>query len=60
MEFKQLSVKNFLVFGDKLQTLKLDKRGLVLIDGNNEDASGFHSNGSGKSCLLYTSPSPRD
>lgn len=56
MEFKQLSVKNFLVFGDKLQTLKLDKRGLVLIDGNNEDASGFHSNGSGKSSLLSAIP----
>lgn len=52
MQFKELTLRNFLVFGDETQTIQLDKQGLVLIDGDNEDANSFQSNGSGKSSLL--------
>lgn len=56
MKFKRISVRNFLVFGDKPQVVNLDHQGLILIDGTNEDANSFQSNGSGKSSILSAIP----
>ena len=52
MKFKEISIRNFLSYGDKLQTIELDNQGLVLIAGDNEDTSSLLSNGSGKSSCL--------
>jgi len=51
---KLLSVgfKNFLSFGDTYTEVNLTNRGLVLLEGINEDSESFASNGSGKSSLI--------
>ncbi len=51
MRFLKLEIENFLSYADK-QTLKLSKRGLVLIEGENLDDSSTTSNGAGKSSLF--------
>jgi len=51
MKFLNLTLKNFLSFQDKVE-LKLNNKGIVLIEGINQDASGGTSNGSGKSALV--------
>ena len=52
MQFSELTIRNFLSFGDKEQTLKLDGRGLVLIQGENLDDPSARDNGSGKSSIV--------
>jgi DNA repair exonuclease SbcCD ATPase subunit len=50
MKWTKLTAKNFLSFQEL--TLKLDNRGIVLVEGQNLTSSKFKSNGSGKSSLL--------
>jgi DNA repair exonuclease SbcCD ATPase subunit len=50
MKWQKLTAKNFLSFEEL--TLKLDNRGIVLVEGQNLTSSKFKSNGSGKSSLL--------
>jgi DNA repair exonuclease SbcCD ATPase subunit len=50
MKWTKLTAKNFLSF-EELK-LKLDNRGIVLVEGQNLTSSKFKSNGSGKSSLL--------
>lgn len=52
LKLLQVSVKNFMVFGDKQQVVKLDNLGLVLLEGKNEDSESFKSNGAGKTTIL--------
>ncbi|NIR17999.1 MAG: AAA family ATPase, partial [Desulfobacterales bacterium] len=49
MKFRFLKAENFLSLGDV--KLKLANRGVVLIMGENRDASGASSNGAGKSAI---------
>lgn len=51
MDFNLLTVKNFLSIGDA-SPLKLDNKGLVLIQGINEDDTSANSNGVGKSSIV--------
>lgn len=50
IELKDVKLKNFMSF--KEDTLELDNKGLVLIEGFNQTGDNFSSNGSGKSTLL--------
>ena len=49
MKIKRLSIANFLTIGDAC--LSLDNKGLVLIQGVNEDDTSARSNGAGKSSV---------
>jgi DNA repair exonuclease SbcCD ATPase subunit len=48
--FKSLELRNFLSFGNSLQTIYLDKQGAVTITGENNDKGG--SNGAGKTTII--------
>lgn len=50
MDFNRLSIKNFLTVGEA--QLDLNGRGLLLIQGENEDDTSAKSNGAGKSSLV--------
>lgn len=54
IKFKQISVSNFMSFGKKPTVIPLDREGVTLIIGNNEDVgtSGESRNGTGKSTVL--------
>lgn len=49
MHIQKLSIQNFMSIGEA--SLALDERGLVLIQGKNEDDSSALSNGAGKSSI---------
>lgn len=51
MELDTLTIKNFMVYGDT-QTFSFKNQGLLLITGDNQDASGLTQNGVGKTGLL--------
>lgn len=51
MRIQQLTVRNFMSFGDEEQTVWLDGAGLVLVEGVNRDEPMAESNGAGKSAL---------
>jgi DNA repair exonuclease SbcCD ATPase subunit len=51
MRFIELNLQNFLSFGT-VQTIALEKRGLVAILGQNKDSGNADSNGSGKSAIM--------
>lgn len=51
MEFLELKINNFLTIGDA-PTLNLKDRGLVLIQGQNDDDTSATSNGVGKSSVV--------
>lgn len=51
MRFEELRIRGFLSFGPDEQVVKLGKRGLVLIEGENRDDPTVANNGSGKSTL---------
>ena len=51
MKFLKLKIHNFLTIGDAAE-LSLDGKGLVLIQGINEDDSSATSNGVGKSSIV--------
>lgn len=51
MDLHTLEIQNFLSFGPK-QTLDLQAKGLVFIEGENRDDSLGQSNGAGKSALI--------
>lgn len=50
MKIKSLSINNFLVIGTA--EINLDNRGLVLVQGQNDDDSSANSNGAGKSSIV--------
>lgn len=50
MYFKTLTIKNFLAIGEA--KVSLHKRGLVLIEGKNNDETSANSNGAGKSSIV--------
>lgn len=50
MDIEQLAIQNFLTIGQA--ELELDSRGLLLIQGQNDDDSSASSNGAGKSSLV--------
>lgn len=50
MDFKRLSIRNFLTIGHA--ELELDGRGLILIQGENTDDTSAKSNGAGKSSIV--------
>lgn len=50
MNFAQLTIKNFLTIGDA--SFDLDSRGLLLIQGVNNDDTSAASNGAGKSSVV--------
>lgn len=50
MDIKHLSIRNFLTIGQA--DLQLDNRGLLLIQGENDDDSSASSNGAGKSSIV--------
>jgi DNA repair exonuclease SbcCD ATPase subunit len=50
MDFPKLSLRNFLTIGQA--ELELDNRGLMLIQGVNEDDTSAESNGAGKSSIV--------
>ena len=63
IKIKDLTVKNFMSVGNQTQAVDFDQQQLTLVLGENLDQGGDDSgsrNGTGKTCLLYTSPSPRD
>lgn len=49
MKFTKISIRNFLTLGNA--EARLDSRGLVLVQGENQDDSSQDSNGAGKSSL---------
>lgn len=51
MRFEELRIRGFLSFGPDEQVVKLGKRGLVLIEGENRDDATVANNGSGKSSI---------
>ena len=51
MRFETLTVRGFLSFSDKPQEIRLSKRGLVLVEGENRDDPTVDNNGSGKSSI---------
>lgn len=51
MRFLDLTMQNFLAFGGQ-QTLSLAGQGLVVVLGDNKDASAADSNGAGKSSIM--------
>lgn len=50
MKFKRIEIQNFMAI--KHAEIDLDKQGLVLIKGDNEDNPSFLSNGAGKSSII--------
>lgn len=50
MKVLNLAIRNFMAIGE-VKTLPLDDKGLVLIQGENEDDSSQESNGAGKSSI---------
>jgi len=50
MDITELSIKNFLTIGEA--EIALDSRGLLLIQGQNDDDSSAKSNGAGKSSIV--------
>ncbi len=53
LRFEEVSFRNFLSFGNKLSTFKLDSAGTTLIVGRNLDnPNSVSSNGSGKTTIL--------
>ena len=50
MKFKTLSIENFMAVGK--ESLSLDNRGLILIQGENKDDTSQNSNGAGKSTIV--------
>lgn len=50
MKFGELKIKNFLIIGEA--TVSLANRGLLLIEGQNDDDESANSNGAGKSSLV--------
>lgn len=50
MKFKELLINNFLAIGEA--KIDLEDRGLVLIEGKNDDESSANSNGAGKSSIV--------
>ena len=50
MKIKTLTIENFQVIGSAI--LNLDTRGLLLVQGENEDDTSANSNGAGKSTLV--------
>src|SRR3990167_6359399 len=50
MRVLKLSIENFMSIGSA--TISFDSQGLVLIEGENTDASSFQSNGAGKSAMF--------
>ena len=50
MKFKTLSIENFMAVGK--ESLSLDNRGLILIQGENRDDTSQNSNGAGKSTIV--------
>lgn len=50
MKIKSLTINNFLVIGEA--NVELDNRGLLLVQGENEDDSSANSNGAGKSSIV--------
>lgn len=53
MRFNYVSFKNFLSYGDELNTVQLDNGGVALVNGENKRDGG--SNGSGKSAAIVDS-----
>jgi DNA repair exonuclease SbcCD ATPase subunit len=51
MRFEELRIRGFLSFGPDEQVVKLGKRGLVLVEGENLDDATVANNGSGKSSI---------
>ena len=54
--FKQLTLKNFMSFGNAESTIDLDGQGTVTITGENIDQGG--SNGAGKTTIINATPIP--
>ncbi len=50
MKIQKLTIRNFMAVGE-IDALPLDDKGLILIQGNNEDDSSQSSNGAGKSTI---------
>lgn len=50
MKIKSLTINNFLVIGKA--EINLDNRGLLLVQGQNDDDSSANSNGAGKSSIV--------
>ena len=50
MKIKKLTIENFQVIGNAV--LNLDTRGLLLVQGQNDDDTSANSNGAGKSTLV--------
>lgn len=50
MKFQKLTIKNFLTIGEA--GIELDDRGLLLIQGENQDDPSAKSNGAGKSSIV--------
>lgn len=50
MKVRSLSINNFMAVGE-IASLPLDDKGLILIQGNNEDDTSQTSNGAGKSTI---------
>ena len=50
MKIKSLTLSNFLIIGEA--KINLDNRGLLLVQGENEDDSSANSNGAGKSSIV--------
>lgn len=50
MKIKKLSITNFLIIGKA--EINLDNRGLLLVQGTNDDDSSARSNGAGKSTII--------
>jgi chromosome segregation ATPase len=51
IEFQDVTIRNFLSYGDDEQTIPLADQGLVLVEGLNKDEPGSDSNRAGKSVI---------
>ena len=60
IKLKTLTVKNFMSVGNVTQALNLEGHELTLVLGQNIDLGGDDAGSRNGTCLLYTSPSPRD
>jgi hypothetical protein len=57
IEFKELTVKNFMSIGNQTQAVNFNKENLTLVLGENLDQGGDDSgsrNGTGKCCCINT------
>ena len=52
INFKSVTIKNFLSFGDEDTTIELYGQGFVMVKGLNQESSITQSNGSGKSAVF--------